>query len=231
MRSSRSSTIAGLTLVVALAAVSSSSAHRRDEYLQAARIAIDPDAVHLELDLTPGISVAGDVLAAIDADGNGTLARSEADAYVRQVLRGVTLAVDGRPIETRIAGSSFPPVEAVRQGEGAIRMRMTASLPELAAGAHHLQFANAHRPDIGVYLSNALVPASARVSITDQQRDVDQRTLDVTFFLHPARNRSGARSPLVDLSVVVAAVAVLWFARRVSATATGPDRSSRGARR
>ena len=34
------------------------SAHRRDEYLQAACLAIDPDRVELALDLTAGIAVA-----------------------------------------------------------------------------------------------------------------------------------------------------------------------------
>jgi hypothetical protein len=37
---------------------STASAHRRDEYLQAARIAVGPDRVRIELDLTPGMAVA-----------------------------------------------------------------------------------------------------------------------------------------------------------------------------
>ena len=52
---------------------SATSAHRRDEYLQAARIAVDPDRVRIELDLTPGIEVADGVIAGIDTDRSGTI--------------------------------------------------------------------------------------------------------------------------------------------------------------
>jgi hypothetical protein len=46
-----------LLAAIVLAAGAGLSAHRHDEYLQAARIAIDPDGVRLELSLTPGIAV------------------------------------------------------------------------------------------------------------------------------------------------------------------------------
>ena len=45
-----------------LAGVAVVSAHRRDEYLQAARLALDPGRVQIELDLTPGIAVADAIL-------------------------------------------------------------------------------------------------------------------------------------------------------------------------
>jgi len=144
----------------------------------------------------------------------------------------VTLALDGRPIETRLVDSSFPALEAVRQGEGTIRMRMSARLPEVAPGVHHIRFANTHRSGIGVYLANALVPASARVSITDQQRDVNQRALDVAFVLHAKGATGGRRSPFVDLAVVLAASVVLWLARRFGSIRplSGPARWFRAAR-
>ena len=61
-------------------------------------------------------------------------------------------------------------------------------LPRPSAGTHRLRYRNSHRSEIGVYLVNALVPASERVSIVAQRRDVDQR--DVTIEVH-ARGRSG----------------------------------------
>ncbi|HXI29434.1 MAG TPA: hypothetical protein VNG89_13440, partial [Vicinamibacterales bacterium] len=48
------------------------SAHRRDEYLQAARLAIDPGRVQIELDLTPGIALAEAILADIDRNRDGS---------------------------------------------------------------------------------------------------------------------------------------------------------------
>ena len=49
------------------------SAHRADEYLQAARLAIDPARVQIELDLTPGIALAEAIIADIDRNRDGSL--------------------------------------------------------------------------------------------------------------------------------------------------------------
>ena len=62
------------------------SAHRRDEYLQAARLAIDPGGVQLELDLTPGIALAEAIIADIDRNRDGSLSDDEQRAYGRLVL-------------------------------------------------------------------------------------------------------------------------------------------------
>jgi len=56
-------------------------------------------------------------------------------------------------------------------------------MPHLADGRHHLRYRNAYRSDIGVYLANTLVPASDRVTVVAQQRDVDQRDLLVDYRL------------------------------------------------
>src|SRR5215213_2131486 len=60
-----------------LAAIADVSAHRRDEYLQAARLAIEPTGIRLELSLTPGIAVADAVLRDIDVDGDHALSAAE----------------------------------------------------------------------------------------------------------------------------------------------------------
>jgi hypothetical protein len=54
-------------VAAACAAGAGVSAHRLDECLQAARIAIEPDHVGLELDLTPGRAVADAIIADIAA--------------------------------------------------------------------------------------------------------------------------------------------------------------------
>ena len=56
-------------------------------------------------------------------------------------------------------------------------------MPQQAAGTHHLRYRNVHRPDIGVYLANALVPTSQRVAVVAQRRDVDQRELVIEYLL------------------------------------------------
>jgi len=180
--------------VVAVLAASSMSAHRRDEYLQAARLTIDPDRVEIALDLTPGIAVADVVRSEIDGDGDGAISRVEGHDYVRRILGALALDVDGRPLQLDLIDHAFPEVEAIRRGEGTIRIHASAALPRLGEGVHRLRYRNGHRPEIGAYLANALVPASDRVSIGAQRRDVDQRELTIEYTLRAdasARTRAG----------------------------------------
>ena len=231
MRSSRNSLAVALTLIAASVPL---SAHRKGEYLQAARLAIDPGVVQIELDLTPGIAVADDVLRSIDLDRNGVVSPAEAEAYLGTVMRGLRLDVDRQPLAPRVVQHEFPSSEAVRHGEGTIRLRIAAPLPPLAAGVHQLHYGNAHRPDIGAYLANALVPASDSVAVTDQQRDVDQRELRVNYTLRGDTARIGAWSALPVLGglIVLGAIA-MWYSRSPrdpvpagprSSTRRSPDR-------
>ncbi len=190
------------------------SAHRRDEYLQAARLAIDPGRVQIELDLTPGIAVAEQVLADIDRDGDKTIAPAEGRLYARRMLGAIALDVDGTPLSVELIDTVVPTVEAIMKGEGAMRITAVAVLPVISNGAHQLRYRNAHRPDIGVYLANALVPASDRVIIAAQRRDIAQRDLTIDYELRAdraARIRGG-------ISVAVAGAVIfctaLWWRRR-----------------
>jgi hypothetical protein len=189
------------------------SAHRRDEYLQAARLAIDPDRLHLELDLTPGIAVAERVLSEIDLDSNRSISAAEAQAYSQRVLSDVTFDVDGTRIRVELANSDFPAIDAMLNGDGTARIRAVAQMPPLADGRHHLRYRNSYRADIGVYLANALVPASDRVTVEAQSRDVDQRDLVVDYVLRgdPAtRTRSGLSVGLTGALILLANV---WWRR------------------
>ena len=70
-----------LALTLAVAGSAELSAHRTDEYLQAARLAIDPARVQIELDLTPGIALADTIVADIDRNHDGSLSADEQRAY------------------------------------------------------------------------------------------------------------------------------------------------------
>src|SRR4029450_9710648 len=135
------------------------------------------------LDLTPGISVAANVLGQVDRDGDGAISRAEGVGYVSGLVSAIRLAVDGRPLSVQPLESAFPAIDAVRRGEGTIRIALSAPLPELDAGAHHVTFRNAHHRDIGAYLANALVPEDPRIAITAQARDADQRDLTIDYLL------------------------------------------------
>jgi hypothetical protein len=199
-----------LALILAALVIANLSAHRRDEYLQAARLAIAPTRVELQLDLTPGIAVADTIIADIDRNRDGALSPDEQQAYVARVLSAIELAVDGHPVhlqpEREQGPSTFPDPEAFRRGEGTIALQANATLPPLSEGAHQLAYRNTHRADISVYLANALIPDSNRVTVTAQMRDPDQRNLTIDYQLRDASNTSFASAWLLTCI----AAATLW---------------------
>ena len=178
---------AGRTVALAIAASVAAaggtfvSAHRADEYLQAARLDVEPGRVGVELDLTPGIAVASEVVSDIDRNHDGKLSAEEQAAYEHRVLDAVDVQLDGRALRMRPLASRFPDVEAMRRGDGTIRLRSSAVVPALPAGRHRLLFRNTHRRELSVYLANALVPESDRIGITAQLRDGDQSELTIEF--------------------------------------------------
>ena len=184
--SRRSSWLVALALVAVAESVP--SAHRLDEYLHAARLGIDPDRVELVLDLTPGMAVAERVLAEIDRDGDKAISPAEERAHAQRILSAITLDVDRQPVRVDLVDTTMPTIEAMRHGAGTMRLRVQASLPRLDGGDHQLRFRNTYRSDDAVYLANALVPASDRVTITAQRRDVDQRELTIDYTLRSTRS-------------------------------------------
>jgi hypothetical protein len=217
---SRSNWIHALALV--LSAGGWSSAHRRDEYLQATRLAIAPDQVQIELDLTPGMAVAQSVLAELDLDRNRSISAGEAGAYCARLLSAMAVDVDGTPLVLARTGSTFPDAGAMMNGEGTMRLQAVAPMPRLAGGTHYLRYRNSHRSDIAVYLVNALVPTSDRVAVVSQRRDVDQRDVTVEYTLRPdaaTRIRGGV---LVALAGALIWLTAWWRRRRREPSAWAP---------
>jgi len=191
-RSSRARSSASGFALAAMLAVGNAidlGAHRLDEYLQAARLAIEIDRIELQLELTPGVAVVDAILADLDRDRDGRISASERSAYVSGVTKGVTLEVDGHPLQAHPVASTFPDVAALRTGEGTITVRWAATLPELSVGAHTVFFRNAHRREMSVYLANALAPVNRRITITAQRRDADQRALTIAYRVLGATSR------------------------------------------
>jgi hypothetical protein len=225
LRASRSGALT-LTVMV-LAGAASLSAHRLDEYLQAARIGVAPNGVQIELDLTPGTAVATGVIQWIDRNRDGVLSSAEQRDYVDAVLDTLALTMDGRALHITPRASTFPTEDALERGEGTIRLEIGAGVPSLTAGPHRLVFRNAHAPGVSVYLANALVPESHRIAISAQRRDQAQRELTIDFAL------SGSSSPMTPgwtLSILCTAavgslmLALVW--RRPSRTLWAPVRST-----
>ncbi len=213
----RSGSVAcGVIAAILLATAVGVSAHRRDEFLQAARIGIAPGRVDLQLDLTPGIAVADDIIAEIDRNRDGVLTAAEQQAYVARVLSAISLEVDGLPIhvqqQDQPVATTFPDVQAFRRGEGTIALQVHATLPPLSDGAHQLAYHNTHRRDVSVYLANALMPDSDRVSIRAQQRDVDQRDLTIDYVLRDADSVSDGLNTTTHIWLLGSVAGVVMWA-------------------
>jgi len=213
----RAAAVAAVLVGVGLARPAPIGAHRLDEYLQAARIAIDRDRVVVELDLTPGVAVAPSVLAAVDRDRNGAITDAEGEDYARRVIDALVMHLDGRPVRPTLDEQTMPAWRDVAEGTGVIRLQASAPIPPVDSGRHALFFRNVHRSDIGVYLVNALVPADDRIEITRQRRDPVQHEVTIDFRVRgPARQVGKVWSALGAL-LVAATIGVVALRRRSAA--------------
>jgi hypothetical protein len=214
----------------ALATTATVSAHRLDEYLQAARIAIEDDRVEIELGLTPGVAVADAAIADLDRDHDGVLSSEEQRAYASGVTSALHLAIDDRAIEMRLAGATFPDLAAIRAGDGTIQLRLRSTVAQ-SAGSHRLSFTNGNHAGGSVYLANALVPDSNRVAVTAQNRDVDQREIAIDYTVHHDQSRSVPWWLFGAAGVAAVAVALRGSELGVKADREAAWRRQRGSRK
>ena len=146
---------------------------------------IEPSGVRLQINLTPGVAVAEQVLAQIDRDRDGAISKNEAAAYAKRLNGDLTLRVDGRDLELKLTASEFVTPEELRTGSGIIQMEFSSILGPLAAGSHRLTLENRHLTTMSVYLINASQPRFATVQITGQKRSENQSAGEIEFAFHP----------------------------------------------
>jgi len=215
---------AAVVLLAIAAGSTGVAAHRLDECLQAARIAVEPDRIALELDVTPGVAIAESFIPEIDRDGDGTIAAREQQEFIRRILGSVDLSLDGHRLELSHGSATFPELAALRTGEGMIRLRTDVAVPTLSAGVHQVVFRNRYRGDVSVYLANALVPASDRVAITAQHHSAEQRELMIDYKLH-AETTTPPWPWIAAAAVLALALVVVRPVPRQSMDATTEGRS------
>jgi nickel/cobalt transporter (NicO) family protein len=196
----------GLVCLVVVLLAPRAAAHQLDEYLQAARLDISRDRVGIELDLTPGISIAPQLIALIDADADGSVSDAEMGAYATQVLRELSLGVDGQPLALTLTRATFPAWAEVREGMGTIRLEAVAAAGVAREGVHRIAYENAHQPMTSVYLVNALKPSARDIVIGSQRRDPRQRRLELDVEV------SGSRERVVWCAS--ASLLLVWYALR-----------------
>jgi nickel/cobalt transporter (NicO) family protein len=160
------------------------AAHPIDEYVQNTYIDPAPDRTTLELNLTPGVLVAPEMVALIDADGDGEISQTEGEAYASEVLRDISLEVDGEPQLLTLMDSSFPTPLDMSAGVGTIRLQVAAEAPKGVPGDHSISFRNDHHPVNSKYLVNAF-KKSGEVEIAHQDRDRLQNGIRVDYAVAP----------------------------------------------
>ena len=175
---------AGLVaLLAALGAAVPASAHRLDEYLQALRVDVRTDGIVVELDLTPGANLAGDVVAALDTNADAVIDPSEADAYVSSVMGSLEATVDDRRVALDLVSRTVPSLEEVREGTGVISLVARGDVDQ-SRGRHRVRLSNGYRSEVGVYLANALRPDARAIAIASQARDPRQQTLTIDYVVN-----------------------------------------------
>ncbi len=172
-------------LISVLLPAKEAAAHPLDEYVQNTYIDLAPDRTTLELNLTPGVLVAPEVVALIDADGDREISEAEGEAYANDyVLRDIALEVDGETQPLTILDGSFPTPLDMSAGLGTIRLHVAAEAPEGVPGNHSLSFRNDHQPVNSKYLVNAF-KNSGEVEIARQDREMLQHAIRVDYALTP----------------------------------------------
>lgn len=205
-------------------------AHRLDEYLQQTLFEFQQDKVVVHVTLTPGVSIAADILAAIDTDHDGFLSNPEQFLYAQAVQSDLSLALDGHELPLQLIDRSYPPVEALSGGTGSVELTLAAAIP---AGIHTgtIQYANHHRGEISVYLVNALLPHLSTIHVGAQTRNPNQSTYQVPVTVDgaPTDKPLGAWIS-IGLMGVVGAFA-FWAIGKRKAPRAGGEEEKNGDRR
>jgi hypothetical protein len=207
---------AALLLLTAISA----SAHRLDEYLQGTILSIAKNALDAEITLTPGVAVFPILIADIDRDANGAISESERHAYAERVLRDLSLAIDGQPLQPHLISLEFPAIAEMKAGSGEIRINFHADLPRGGAN-RKLTFENHHQRNIAAYQVNVLVPHDPAIRIMSQNRNYSQSFYELDFAQSGVDSGLPALAFLVNecellgtIALIVIAWVALWSLRR-----------------
>jgi hypothetical protein len=167
-------------------------AHRLDEYLQATMISLGQDRIAVEMRLSPGIAVAPFVIATIDRDGDGAISSTEEMACVEQLLRNISMSLDGDILALHLVSKTFARVQDMREGRGEILLEFFADIPRRDRGARKLLFENNYQRQIAAYLVNAIAPSDPDIRIRAQTRNFQQSSYRLDY--SQARTSSGPLS-------------------------------------
>ncbi len=175
--------LAGLSawLLFWLARPAVALAHPLDVYLQATYLTLSPEQVVVELDLSPGVLVAPQALAELDANGDAQISDAEGRAYAALVLSSLTVQVDGQPVKLSITRIDMPAYLTIQAGYGTIRVFTQSAWVSSQTGTHAIYYRNDYAPTGSAYQVNAFVENGAAITLGKQNRDELQQSLSLDY--------------------------------------------------
>ena len=178
-------------LIVALLLPATAAAHRLDEYLQATRVSLERTRVLVELDLTPGATIASTIVPLIDRDADGAISPAEIEAYGRRVLADQSVSLDGQEALLELTSIDAPSIGEMREGMATIRLRATGRV-NTQSGRRDLYVENRHLPSSSVYMINALMPDDRAITVVSQVRDARQSSATIAYEIGHGRAAQAA---------------------------------------
>ena len=179
-------------LLVVLASPGAALAHPADVYLQATYITVAPTQLEVELDLSPGVLVAPQVLPLLDSNGDEQISDAESQAYVNSVLSQIELKADGAPVALTITKIDIVPYLNFQAGYGTIRVFATAALPANLSSTHVIDYRNHFAPAGSAYQVNTFVEKNAAITLGTQNRDDIQQSISVDYTIGAAPTSAAA---------------------------------------
>lgn len=157
-------------------------AHPVDEVVQNSYLTLRPNQIALQLDISPGVAVAGRVLRSLDANGDRRISDSESRAFGSLVLRSSSLTLDGKPAAWRLESVAAPALDNIRQGGDTIKIHAVADRAE-TAGPHSFDYLNRYNPAETQASANVFLQPGGgwRYAVTGQTRGPGGRGLTVRY--------------------------------------------------
>lgn len=188
-------------------------AHPLDVYLQATYITVRPTAIIVELDLSPGVLVAPQILAQLDPDGDQQITEAEGQAYVTALLPNLLLQVDGQPLMLAVTKIDMPSYLTIQAGYGTIRVFTTATLAEGMTGTHQLIYQNNYASTGGplgaAYQVNVLIDKETTITLGKQNREESQQRITMDFVVGAVAGATAApvAAPVAHPAAATVAIA------------------------
>ncbi len=211
---------APIAAILVLAATPA-SAHRLDEYLQGTMISVEKNRLQVEMTLTPGVAVFPFLLSSIDTNADGAISGAEQRAYAAQVLRDLSLTIDGHRLTPQLHSLRFPPIDEMKEGRGEIHLDFDADLPG-GVRNRKLVLENHHQSRISVYQVNCLVPADQDIRIESQDRNFTQSHYQLQYAQTDVRSDLAAMASRPGPFAWLGTIALLLFTRLVFLWRHGP---------